>query len=727
MIVAARTALASLCLLVATGHATGDAAPPIRLDADGSVVVGGIAGPCGIEVSVDRVGPVPALLGEAERDGADVRFRPRFPLRPGLTYKVSAGGVIVGRFTVPPPAGEPPAVTAVYPSADTLPENLLRFTIQFSRPMARGDAYAHVRLLDADGRRIADPFLELGEELWDPTGQRFTLLFDPGRVKRGLVPHEEAGPVLVAGKSYRLEIAAGWQGAEGRPTTGSFIKDFRAGEADRQQPDPDTWQVTPPAAGTRDALVVRFPEPLDHNLLHSALAVAGVPGEASVAGGETVWQFVPDAEWSAGSHALRIGTELEDRAGNSVRKPFEVADRSASGAPGETVTLPFEIVGAPDGIVWHATLPGDGASTPLVLGEHIFLTSQLGSGPVASFRRGDTAAPAGDGPIEFVLSCRARADGSPVWERRWPALGELEAVHPLHNLATPTCATDGDRVVALFGTGQLFCLDLAGTPLWQRHLGEQLHPFALRWGHSSSPVIHDGMLYLLCDHDPAACLVALDLVTGDEIWRVDRGSGLRSYSTPVVAAVDGRWQLVVNSNPGIDGYDAATGEPLWSWREFCKVPVPVPTVEDGIMVASRGYTGGPIMRLDLRGLTGDVPASAADWRWASRAPYVSSPLIDGDLLYLSTEEGQVYCIDASSGELVWSEKLGTCFWSTPAAGADEISFLDESGEVIGVARGRDFALVRRTELPGDARGSVVIDRRQCLVRTSGGLFCLEGR
>ena len=108
-------------------------------------------------------------------------------------------------------------VESVYPSAEILPENLLRFYLQFSAPMSRGEAYTHIRLLDAAGRAVADPFLELNEELWSGDGRRFTLLFDPGRIKRGLKPREEVGPVLEAGKSYTLVIDRQWPDAQGNP------------------------------------------------------------------------------------------------------------------------------------------------------------------------------------------------------------------------------------------------------------------------------------------------------------------------------------------------------------------------------------------------------------------------------------------------------------------------------------------------------------------------------
>src|SRR5205809_756454 len=119
------------------------------------------------------------------------------------------------QFAIPaPPRSEPTKVTAVYPSADTLPDNQLRFYLHFSAPMSRGEAYSRVKLLKEDGQPVSFPFLELDEELWDKSGKRLTLLFHPGRVKRGLKPREEFGPIMESGHKYTLVIDKGWLDAE---------------------------------------------------------------------------------------------------------------------------------------------------------------------------------------------------------------------------------------------------------------------------------------------------------------------------------------------------------------------------------------------------------------------------------------------------------------------------------------------------------------------------------
>lgn len=310
----------------------------------------------------------PTVLGALAVEGETIVFTPRFPLRAGLTYRVSfnPGGIrpladgapgaarpVTADVTVPAERPSPPTtITAVYPSGGELPENLLKFYIHFSAPMGRGQAYQHIRILDANGHDVPDAFLQLGEELWDADARRLTLLFDPGRIKRGLKPNEDIGAPLAAGKKYSLSIDAGWRDSRQTPLASGFIREFQVTPFDDVQPDPHEWRLSRPAAGSREPLVVAFNEPLDHALLQHALVVRSpqgdeVEGEIAVDQGEARWQFTPREPWVAGQHALVVDPILEDRAGNSVARPFEtesqqVVGQGASAAP---VALPFSPVG----------------------------------------------------------------------------------------------------------------------------------------------------------------------------------------------------------------------------------------------------------------------------------------------------------------------------------------------------------------------------------------------
>ena len=273
----------------------------------------------------------PAVLGTARAAGGVLRFEPRYPLAPGVTYRVTFGDATAD-LTVPKPDRKPTTlVSAVYPSADTLPENTLRLYLHFSAPMARGGVYQHIRLL-RDGKPVAYPFLELDEELWSTDGTRFTLLFDPGRVKRGLKPREELGPSLEEGKTYTLAIDRAWQDENGVGLKESYRKTFKVGPPDDAPIDPDKWQMSPPKRDARRVgpLAVTFDKPLDHALLHRMVWVVGpdgkrVAGEVRVGYKERTWSFAtPGDDWPAGEYQLVIDTRLEDPCGNRVGEAFEV-------------------------------------------------------------------------------------------------------------------------------------------------------------------------------------------------------------------------------------------------------------------------------------------------------------------------------------------------------------------------------------------------------------------
>jgi hypothetical protein len=292
----------------------------------------------------------PALLGTYAVDHGALSFTPRFPLAAGMHYRavfrVGGSAQLVADFEGPKLDRNPSArVDHVYPSTNTLPANQLKFYLFFSAPMARGEAWRRIHLLDQEGAEVELPFLELNQELWDPGYQRLTVLFDPGRIKRGLVPTNEVGPPLVGGRAYTLVIDQDWMDARGIRLAEGFRKQFHVTAADRTPPDPKNWRVTAPKAGTRAALIVNLGKPMDYALLLRLVEVPGVKGTATIDHDETAWRFVPDQPWKAGPYRVEAGTALEDLAGNRVGRAFDVDtfDRVTKHIENKTVSLPFRV------------------------------------------------------------------------------------------------------------------------------------------------------------------------------------------------------------------------------------------------------------------------------------------------------------------------------------------------------------------------------------------------
>jgi hypothetical protein len=282
----------------------------------------------------------PAVAGKYAIDGA-LRFEPMFPFDPGREYQVvfDPGAMrdrglpelarISASVGLPAPARvASTSVVDVFPSGDVVPENLLRMYIQFSAPMGLQSTLDHLSLADAEGRELGGALLPLDTELWSPDRTRATVLFDPGRVKRGIMPNRETGRPLRAGGRFTLVVKSSWTDGQGLPLTSEFRKSYTVGPAKERALNTADWRVTAPAAASRDPLVVTFPQALDRGLLQRAVGVArsGEPiaGDLRIEDHETRWIFTPAGAWTAGDYSLVVQPMLEDPSGNRIGRAFEV-------------------------------------------------------------------------------------------------------------------------------------------------------------------------------------------------------------------------------------------------------------------------------------------------------------------------------------------------------------------------------------------------------------------
>ena len=287
------------------------------------------------------------MLGEYAVDDDTVRFTPTFPLLSGQEYEavVSPAALValqpdlagyfseqaetVTEFKLSKAEAGPTTVTAIYPTAAELPSNILRFYVYFSAPMQAGNALDHVALHDAAGNEVPGVFFDPIFELWDPSQQRLTLLFDPGRVKTGLRAHEELGRALVPGEAYTLRIKSTMLDAHNNRLDTAYEKTFQATEPDLSPPDVDMWDISLPSGNSADPLIIQFLAPLDHQLLKEFIQIrtaggAAVKGDIALSNQERTWQFTPESEWQTGTYELWINTKLEDIAGNNLHGLFDI-------------------------------------------------------------------------------------------------------------------------------------------------------------------------------------------------------------------------------------------------------------------------------------------------------------------------------------------------------------------------------------------------------------------
>ena len=397
--------------------------------------------------------------------------------------------------------------------------------------------------------------------------------------------------------------------------------------------------------------------------------------------------------------------------------------------------------GAESNIAWKAPLRGLGVSSPIVWGDRVFVTYQIGANALRPGRHptlvqdGDPAAagevPLGgqrheggsDAKISLVVGAFDRTTGKTAWEYEFVPEGKLPETHQKNNLATSSPATDGERVYAWFGNGQIVALDMSGQPVWKRCLGQEYGGFNFSWGHSSSPLVYEDRLILVCYHSSSSYLLALDKRTGKELWRTERGAGVTSYTTPVVIDGPNGPELIVNCSEGVEAHDPATGKRLWYFEESNRFPIPAPLQGDGVVYLSRGCRSGPYMAIRAGG-RGDISKTHVAWHVDTGAPYVSSLVYYQGLLYMGNGLGIVTCIDAETGQRVWQERLGGVYTASPVAADSKIYLVSETGETLVVRAGRSPEVLARNSLGEQVIASPAIAGGQLFVRTSRHVFAI---
>ncbi len=387
-------------------------------------------------------------------------------------------------------------------------------------------------------------------------------------------------------------------------------------------------------------------------------------------------------------------------------------------------------------IAWKVRLRGVGVSSPVVWGGQVYVTSQLGGGEIRegprlgqgaeanpSERPLSTGAAKDRQTTRFLIEAFDRAAGTRAWTFEIAAEGNLPAVHEKHNLASASPTVDGERVYAVFGSGQVVAVDLTGKQAWTRNFAAEFGRFEINWGPASSPVVHRGRVILVCYHDGASYLLALDARTGRQLWKTDRPKGVLSYSTPLVVPGPGGDELVVNSSTGVEAFDPATGTSLWHFDEPNKMAIPGPLYHDGVIYVSRGYRSGPYMAI-RPGARGALAKTNLVWHVATGAPYVSSLLYYDGLLYMAGDTGIVTCVDAKTGEMAWRQRIGGIYTSSPVAGDGKVYLLSESGEAVVLRAGRTPEILARNTIDGRILASPAISGGRLFIRTDDSLVAI---
>jgi outer membrane protein assembly factor BamB len=364
-----------------------------------------------------------------------------------------------------------------------------------------------------------------------------------------------------------------------------------------------------------------------------------------------------------------------------------------------------------DDVVWRTELPGRGHSSVCLWGERIFLTAA---------RRTDA------GKIERTVLCLDRGNGRQIW-RQVASVTEAESLHRMNSFATPTCATDGEQVVAFFGRGGIHCYDMNGEPLWSHDLGSFPGP----WGSGASPIIVDNMVIQNCDAAGEGLLAAFEKQTGLALWRTDRGNLPRGgWNTPFVIDLGTRRELILNGEHGVRGYDPATGKEHWFCRGFNGRGTPIPAYGHGLLYVINGKPGD--IYAVRPGGQGDVTQTHMAWhtrRGGGRD--LSSPILIDKYIFVVNMMGIATCYDAAGGEELWQDRLNGKFSASPIAVRGLIYVQDEAGKTLVIKPGDALQIVARNQLGATAeeifRSTLAPSEGQLFFRSDRAVYCVGKR
>ena len=394
-------------------------------------------------------------------------------------------------------------------------------------------------------------------------------------------------------------------------------------------------------------------------------------------------------------------------------------------------------------IAWKTPIPGLAHSSPIVWGDRIFVTTAVSSRPDASFKRGLYGeGDASDDRTEqqWELLCLNSKTGAVLWDRVAYKGVPKEKRHMKATYANPTPATDGEVVVAFFGSQGLYAFDLEGKPLWSKDLGRlDVGAYDLpeyEWGTASSPILYRGMVIVQCDQQKGSFLTALDRKTGATIWKTERDE-LPSWGTPTIYPGKDRVELVTNASNFIRGYDPMTGKELWRLGGSSKITAPTPIYSgDLILVASGRRPEAPIFAIRA-GASGDITLreqetqnKAVAWSKTQRGSYMPTPLFYRGMVYVLANAGIFDCYDFKTGSEVYRERIphqGSGFSASPVASDGKIYLSSEDGDISVVSAGTKFEVLKTNTMDEPVMATPAISDGMLIVRTQHQLYGIRGK
>ena len=372
-----------------------------------------------------------------------------------------------------------------------------------------------------------------------------------------------------------------------------------------------------------------------------------------------------------------------------------------------------------ENVAWKASVDGVAVSSPIVWGNRVFVSTAISGDPKQGIRTGqygDVEPITDTSKHTWHLIALDKATGKVVWDRIAAEGIPKTKRHPKSSQASATPVTDGRHVVVSFGSEGLYAFDFEGKQLWKKDLGILNSGWFFdpdyEWGIGSSPIIYKNMVIVQCDIQRGSFLAAFDTATGKEVWRTQRDE-IPSWSTPTILEVNGKAELITQATTFTRGYDPMTGKELWKYSGNSEIAIPTPIVGPGFVVITNGYRGiQPIFALKP-GATGDITLKGDDTKGASFAwstkrggPYIPTPVIYGDQLYVLVNAGILTTYKIATGEQIYQKRLGGTggsFSASPVAADGKIYCTSEDGDVFVIKAGPEYQ-----ELAKNSMGEVIM-------------------
>jgi outer membrane protein assembly factor BamB len=390
-----------------------------------------------------------------------------------------------------------------------------------------------------------------------------------------------------------------------------------------------------------------------------------------------------------------------------------------------------------EGVKWKAYIPGAGHSSPIVWGNLIFVTTAVAEdSSVESFRGGVYIGGNLDRPDEseyvYRVICLDTDQGNLHWSKAVIRQHPKTRRHIKNTYASETPVTDGIYVFASFGSAGLYCLDFQGKIIWQKDIG--LTRDRRGWGTGASPILFQNTIIVNCDSDGESYIAALKKTTGDLVWRTDRDE-IASWGTPFLFKAGGRTIVVTNAQ-SMRGYDATTGKLLWECAGGSMVSVPSPVSTENLVYLSSGHNmlrRQPIIAVcseasgDITPDKGESQSQGVVWTHPTGGPYVTSPIVVNNYLYVPLDKGALSCYDAETGKVVYEkQKLGmsNTITASPTAGDGRIYILTEDGECYVVKLGSTFEILAVNKLDEIFCASPAISGDKLFLRGRKHLYCI---